>query len=127
MNSTIYNRATMSVALNAQEAEALRKYVAETMGAYVAHLADTRRIEDDLRRQKVHADYNYRECATHGNADGAKKNLENRDNIGWQLKNAGEEAERTWRAECAARELMKILEPLAAEARRERERRGDGE
>ena len=122
MNSTIYNRATMSVALNAREAEALRKYVEETMGAYVAHLADTRRIEDDLWRQKVRLDYNYRECVNHGNAEGAAKNLKNRDNIGRQLDNASAEAERTWRAECAARELVKILEPLAAEGRRERDR-----
>ena len=122
MNSTIYNRATMSVALNAREAEALRKYVEETMGAYVAHLADTRRIEDDLWRQKVRLDYNYRECVNHGNAEGAAKNLKNRDNIGRQLDNASAEAERTWRAECAARELMKMLEPLAAEGRRDRDR-----
>ena len=121
MNSTIYNRATMSVALNAQEAEALRDFIMDTVLLYVPVVKKNRDIEDEYWRQKVHVDYNYRECLNHGNAEGAAKNLKKLDDVGRWHERYKAAADRSWNAECAARELMKILEPLAAEARRVRD------
>ena len=118
MNSTIYNRATMSVALNAREAEALHRFIQDNMITYVQTVRKNREIEDEYWRQKVRVDYNYRECLNHGNYKGADANRKKLDDIEIWLNKYKEAADMTWDAECAARELMKILEPLAAEGRR---------
>lgn len=115
MKSTIYNRVTMSVALNAQEAEALRRFIMDNLMTYSAHVADTRRIVDDLWRQRVDADYNYRTCREHGNQAAAKHNKQKLESLDARYEKEDETEQKSWEALCAASELKNALEQFFEE------------
>jgi hypothetical protein len=118
MNSTIYNRATLGLELDADDAEALRHFLEITMHSMEAHAEDTRRIADGLRDQYRHAHDNYKACMEHGNLKGAEHNKHSLALITRDWGKASEEEDDSWLALNLAKEIRNALDQFKGETRK---------
>ena len=118
MKTTIYNRATLGLELDAEDAEALRHFFEITMRHMEAHAEDTRRIADGLRDQYRHAHDNYKDCMAHGNLKGAEHNKHSLALITRDWGKASGEEDDSWLALSLAKEIRNALDQFKAETRK---------